>query len=66
MQSQYINLLLDLPEVRIHQILPLSMDELRANAQQHSDFLQLTPKAVVMDLGKAYLTKTPKPTFGCN
>lgn len=51
MQSQYINLLLDLPEVRIHQILPLSMDELRANAQQHSDFLQLTPKAVVMDLG---------------
>jgi transposase len=32
------------------------LDELREYAQQHPDFLQLTPKAVVMDLAQGYHT----------
>lgn len=32
------------------------LEDLRAYAQQHPDFLQLAPKAVVMDLARAYHT----------
>lgn len=32
------------------------LEDLRAYAQQHTDFLMLAPKAVVMDLAQAYHT----------